>query len=191
MDKNLESYVKVYKGLIDKKECTKAIKELKTKKWQQHTFYSPKNDEDVNQSGSRELDVTEDVPSNHDYMMQKVWESLHQYVTKDMNFTWWNGWHGFSSIRYNMYKKNRVMAEHCDHIHSLFGRGGVPTGIPVLTILAGLNDNYEGGEFIMWQDTEFRLGTGDVMVFPSNFLFPHRVEEVTKGTRYSFVSWSW
>ncbi len=191
MDKSLESYVKIYRGFLDSSECENAIKELKKKKWKQHTFYSPKSDKDVNQSGERELDTTYDNPSNHPYFMQRVWDSLQKYVLEDMNFAWWNGWHGFSSLRYNMYKKGRVMAEHCDHIHSLFGRGDTPTGIPVLTFLAGLNDNYSGGELVMWQDTEYRLGTGDVMVFPSNFLYPHRVEEVTKGTRYSCVSWSW
>mgnify|MGYP001213588018 CR=1 FL=1 len=34
------------------------------------------------------------------------------------------------------------------------------------------------------------LKKGDVVIFPSNFMYPHRVEKVTKGTRYSFVTWS-
>ena len=32
--------------------------------------------------------------------------------------------------------------------------------------------------------------TGDILLFPSNFMYPHEVRETTKGTRYSFVSWA-
>ena len=38
------------------------------------------------------------------------------------------------------------MAEHCDHIHSIFE--GERKGIPVMTALGSLNDDYMGGEFL-------------------------------------------
>ena len=50
------------------------------------------------------------------------------------------------------------MALHCDHIHSLFE--GQKKGIPTMTFLAVLNDDYEGGEFIMWGDEEIKFKTG-------------------------------
>jgi predicted 2-oxoglutarate/Fe(II)-dependent dioxygenase YbiX len=30
-----------------------------------------------------------------------------------------------------------------------------------------------------------------ILVFPSDFLYPHKVCEVTSGERFSFVSWAW
>jgi len=30
---------------------------------------------------------------------------------------------------------------------------------------------------------------GEMIIFPSNFLFPHEIKPIKKGTRYSFVSW--
>ena len=36
-----------------------------------------------------------------------------------------------------------------------------------------------------------KLNQGDVLIFPSNFLYPHKVNSIKKGTRYSFVSWVW
>ena len=33
--------------------------------------------------------------------------------------------------------------------------------------------------------------TGDILIFPSTFLYPHVVKEVTEGTRYSFVAWAY
>jgi predicted 2-oxoglutarate/Fe(II)-dependent dioxygenase YbiX len=81
------------------------------------------------------------------------------------------------------------MKEHCDHIHSLFD--GERKGIPILSIVGLLNDDYQGGDFIMWGSKKINLKTGDVLVFPSNFLFPHRISPINNGIRYSFVSWAW
>jgi len=56
-----------------------------------------------------------------------------------------------------------------------------------------LNDDYEGGEF------EFHLPRDEVLkikpkansciMFPSNFIFAHKVNPVNKGTRYAVVGW--
>ena len=53
------------------------------------------------------------------------------------------------------------------------------------------NDDYEGGGFFFFEDYEVKLKQGDILIFPSVFMFPHRVEKVTKGIRNSFVSWAW
>jgi predicted 2-oxoglutarate/Fe(II)-dependent dioxygenase YbiX len=68
---------------------------------------------------------------------------------------------------------------------------GERKGIPILSVLGILNDNYEGGEFIMFDDYKINLKMGDVLIFPSIFLYPHKVKSVNKGTRYSFISWVW
>ena len=92
------------------------------------------------------------------------------------------------AVKYNRYLEDRVMAEHCDHIYSLFD--GDIKGVPILTAVGLLNDDYDGGNFVMFQDHIVELKQGDVIIFPSNFLFPHKVEPVTKGIRYSMVSWA-
>jgi predicted 2-oxoglutarate/Fe(II)-dependent dioxygenase YbiX len=53
-----------------------------------------------------------------------------------------------------------------------------------------LNDDYEGGEFAFF-DNEFyfKLKKGSVLMFPSNFMYPHEILPVTKGTRYSIITW--
>ena len=79
------------------------------------------------------------------------------------------------------------MAQHVDHIHTLFE--GDRRGIPVLSIVGMLNDDYDGWEFMLFDDWHVPLKTGDVIIFPSVFLYPHRVEPITRGTRYTFISW--
>ena len=58
-------------------------------------------------------------------------------------------------------------------------------------LLVHLNDDYEGGDFIMWETEKIELPQGSIMIFPSNFMYPHKVTPVTEGTRYSYVSWTY
>jgi predicted 2-oxoglutarate/Fe(II)-dependent dioxygenase YbiX len=66
---------------------------------------------------------------------------------------------------------------------------GQRKGIPILSVLGALDDGYKGGEFVMWEDTVIDMPKGSVMVFPSNFMYPHKVNEITEGVRHSVVSW--
>ena len=53
-----------------------------------------------------------------------------------------------------------------------------------------LNDDYEGGEFAFWdREKKVTLKKGSAILFPSNFMYPHEIMPVTKGTRYSIVTW--
>ena len=68
---------------------------------------------------------------------------------------------------------------------------GQRRGIPTLTVLGALNDDYEGGELMMFGDQRVQLLAGSVVVFPSNFMYPHEVKPVKSGVRFSYVSWAW
>ena len=50
----------------------------------------------------------------------------------------------FSTIRFNRYGKGQIMRQHHDHIHSIFD--GKEKGIPVLSFILNLNDDYEGAD---------------------------------------------
>jgi Rps23 Pro-64 3,4-dihydroxylase Tpa1-like proline 4-hydroxylase len=53
-----------------------------------------------------------------------------------------------------------------------------------------LNDEYEGGEFAFFdREIMIRSGKGSIIMFPSNFMFPHEIMPVTSGTRYSIITW--
>ena len=84
----------------------------------------------------------------------------------------------FTPIRFNRYPTGTIMRQHYDHIHSIFD--GQHKGIPILSMLGVLNDDYEGGEFMFSIPMKFLSKLGDIMVFPSNFMYPHEVKEVTK-----------
>ena len=64
----------------------------------------------------------------------------------------------------------------------------------VLSIIINLNDGYEGGDLVFTDQKEkeikrLKLGKGSIVFFPSNFMYPHGIQPITKGTRYSIVAW--
>ena len=192
MKKDLLSYIKHYPNFLDKKICFETIKQLNSLDksfWKEHIFYHPILKKYSKISGTKELSITysEEITTKKE-IMDKLWHGISEYI-KDLNFKWFDGWQGYSSIRFNKYSKNKEMARHCDHIHDIFE--GERKGIPILSILGVLNDDYTGGEFIMFDDKEIKFKTGDLLIFPSIFLYPHKVNPVKKGTRYSFISWVW
>lgn len=58
-----------------------------------------------------------------------------------------------------------------------------------LSFIYLLNDNYEGGELHFPHIGKIELKPNRCIIWPSNFMYPHGVTPVTKGTRYSLVSW--
>jgi predicted 2-oxoglutarate/Fe(II)-dependent dioxygenase YbiX len=63
-----------------------------------------------------------------------------------------------------------------------------------LSVIINLNDNYEGGDLIFTDQKSkeikrLKLGKGSIIFFPSNFMYPHSIQPITKGTRYSIVAW--
>lgn len=193
MPMNLKDYVKVYDAL-DEKQCKKIVKQITSKEieWKKHSYYDYAANK--SQSFDDDLFVTHGTNKNNEIsddlvkLNESIWHLLKQYH-EEFSFPWMLGWNGYSLIRFNRYDKNCNMKVHCDHIRTLFD--GERKGVPVLTVLGSLNNNYTGGDLIMWESEKLELKAGQIVVFPSNFMYPHRITSITKGTRYSFVSWVW
>ena len=188
--KDLKDYMLHLKKWIPNYILTKTLKELtKEKNWTRHTYTDLQTLRKYSMNKNKELDVC--WTNNLSYSKEiydLVWKALEKYIiTDNISGKTFTSWSGFSEIRFNKYKKGQIMSKHSDHIVSLFT--GKNRGIPVLSIIGVLNDNYEGGEFIMFNDYEIKFKAGDILIFPSIFLYPHLVKPVKKGTRYSFVSW--
>ena len=191
MKKSLKDYL-FKTSFLNKQLCNETIKDLqkiKKSNWQEHTFYNLKNKELIKLSDNNELDIlyTNEI-KNTKIITDNLWNQINSYI-KNLNFPWFEGWNGYTQIRYNRYTENKKMALHCDHIQSMFD--GERKGIPILSCLGFLNDDYDGGEFIMFDDYEIKIKQGDLLIFPSNFMYPHKVKPVKKGIRYSFISWVW
>ena len=180
----LKNFIHIERGLIPKDTCRFVIDSIKNKSWSSHSW--SRDGTDKFSYSTKELDVLEATPSLEDILNPLISLSVKYYndfigSEKVSQVTC------FSSVRFNRYQKGQTMRIHCDHIKTLFE--GEVKGIPVLSIIINFNDDYKGGDLIFWDDYKVDLGEGDVVVFPSLFLFPHRIEEVTENIRYSGVAW--
>lgn len=188
MQRKLDSFVINNRGIISKDLRKRSLDYLKVQPWEKHSFTKPTTLEQVSYEDDLEV-LFNSAPTNPE-LMQICWDCIYTYISTQ-KFSWFDQWTGYSQVRYNRYSTGMTMNLHCDHIFSLFD--GNVKGIPILTLVGLLNDDFEGGEFTMWKDPEkdMKLKAGDILVFPSNFLYPHKVNHVTSGVRYSFVSWVW
>lgn len=190
---DLKKFVEIHQ--IDIELCKRITNQLANNpnEFQQHEFFNAKDNHQEAVLENEELDVsfTAVDAQTHTELMGCLYQVISNYIignSKDR--PWFDNWSGYSSLRYNRYEQGKQMDLHCDHIHSIFS--GDRKGIPVLTMLAHFNDecDYEGGDLLIW-DQHIRLKQGQVIIFPSCFLYPHKVEPVKSGVRFSGVSWVW
>jgi len=90
-----------------------------------------------------------------------------------------------SSLDLLRYEVGQEFKMHVDTI-----KGHAEFSKRVLSIIFYINDNYEGGELLFSkQNVKLKPKAGTILMFPSNFCYPHASLPVTKGTKYSAVSW--
>jgi len=203
VNKNLEHYFLHKKNFLGKGCCDDYVNELSSIHWRKHIWYAPVSDEYTFPAGDDEPETVGGLYYNkndeHDEfdnkvrkinedIIQKLHSEILEYI-ESFDFDWFDGWSGYSPIKFIRYHPNQTMKNHCDHIHSMFD--GERKGIPILSIIGILNDDYEGGDLVMFGDKKINTRKGDLIIFPSNFLYPHKISPVIKGIRYSYVSWVW
>ena len=152
MDKNLETYVKIYDNWLDDDICNKTISELQNANWEKHTYTNAGESIGRSVNGEREFDITNNCMSSissREVIMQRIWDAYQKYLI-DFNFKWFGTWSGFTEVRFNRYTVDTLMSLHCDHINI---NSDVPggKGFPTMTALGLLNDDYDGGEFEMFE----------------------------------------
>ena len=179
----IEDYIIVV-NTISKDICKEIIDDCNTRQWVKHQWNNYTNKTNTSES-KKELDVMPSTKSQQDKLNYSIVKALDEY----QRLCSWQGdktgstWISkYSNIRFNKYKVGTMMRKHYDHIHDIFD--GKLKGVPLISIVGNLNEDYEGSEFNC-RDTTIKLKTGDILMFPSNFMYPHEVTECKKGKRKS------
>jgi predicted 2-oxoglutarate/Fe(II)-dependent dioxygenase YbiX len=84
------------------------------------------------------------------------------------------------------YENNCFYTWHSDHF------AGQPRTLSCILLL---NNDYEGGDLYFRnpdgsEEWKVDIKPNRLIIWPSNFLYPHTVKPVTKGIRYSVVAWA-
>ena len=63
-----------------------------------------------------------------------------------------------------------------------------PAYVTTVSIVAYLNDDYEGGDLYFPRfDLNIKPKTGDIIMFPSTYIYEHESKPMISGTKYSLV----
>ena len=181
--KQIFDYVVHLNHFIPKDTCDEIIQRSSQKTFERTSYYdiqgNPKYKDDKMHYQLNSISISELI----DPYIPRL---LHRYELRNRNslIPWTSlSW---SVINFLRYTHEQRFERHVDHTNTIFD--GERRGIPTLTIIGWLNDDYEGGEFYVC-DNKIDSKPGDVIMFPSNFLYPHEVKSVLSGVRYSWVTW--
>jgi hypothetical protein len=133
-------------------------------KYKKHDF-----DDDHTEWGDKLRSLADDV---HFRQLQAVKDYSRRYNIGELRY--------WEATNYVKYGPGQHFQEHHDHGYSYNC---------VLSLVGYPNDDYEGGElFFRLQNITAKARAGDLFVFPSNFMYPHRAMPVRSGTKYSMVT---
>ena len=179
MDADL--YIKLYSDIVSEDLCEEIIEANDT------TFKPSTYSTHVGKSANTPERVRMDefwIRKNSVYYkpVQKCFEEVIKRYKED--FPDFNVQHT-TDFRINRYSEGHFMSRHVDNNHHSHGQ---EWGYPQVSALLFLNNDYDGGEFQV-SNSFFSPSKGSSIIFPSNFMYPHSVDKITKGTRWSIVTW--
>lgn len=103
------------------------------------------------------------------------------YNIKDFGVT------GVNDIQILKYEVGGFYTWHIDHAGQIIPRS--------ISMILFLNNDYKGGQLCFRDlngENEISIDPkpGRLVIWPSNFLYPHTVKPVEEGTRYTVVAWA-
>ena len=181
-NQQLSDYIYYYPDAMDRNTCNKIINHFdKEAEWKQSTFSAATVNTGSSKVSMEEYWIGSPLPYYKD--IEKTFKyCVDDYIHFHNNIKSTE----YTDFRINRYGEGGFMKSHIDNIHHSHGQ---KQGYPHLTSLVFLNDDYEGGDFVLCGDKWIEKIQGSAIVFPSNFMFPHEVKEVSKGKRYSIMTW--
>ena len=191
---------------LDKKTCNK-IRNSAKDKWIESTIDTKKGEltaeeritgEKPIHKTDKNVRISDVVWTSEQWIYNTIWEWM---LEANELAGWKYDIRGAGDMQITRYKKGGFYYFHKDgrgdHL-SVYDRPDskfIHGHVRKLSMTVLLNDNYEGGEFqfAFYKEEKCGINTpefnkiGSIIVFPSEI--EHRVTPVTKGIRYSLVSW--
>lgn len=191
---NLKDFIRI-ENIIPADFCDELVKEIaNSPDWNKHSYHPGFARPTATHFPPTEfefLDAEEKLSLRLMPYVEKAMRSYNKFINDNNSFPGYDAETGVTictPIRFNRCKIHTLVETHHDHIHELFGKGN--KSIPSVSVVGLLNEEFTGGEFVLFKDMDMKLKKGDVILFPSNYLYPHRVDKVKSGVRYSFVTWA-
>jgi Rps23 Pro-64 3,4-dihydroxylase Tpa1-like proline 4-hydroxylase len=180
----LDSFIHVFDDIIPEVVCDQILEEYENcHNWEESVISSGKDP--TIRNCSQIIISNHNIISENTFKRQNIDNSIFQSVSKviieykkihplfEVNVDT-----GYQLLRYN---EQQFYTEHTDSFIEQQR---------ALSCSIQLNEDYDGGEFAFFdREIMIRSKKGSAIVFPSNFMYPHEIMPVIRGTRYSVITW--
>lgn len=184
--------INVYKGVLNNNQCLDIIDTLEDNlsdgslySWQgakvtegHEAILDARNCLDF-KIGQKNLGPESDANKELYRIHQEAFDAFHPAVEDYGNY-WGVGMRYYEVFNFVKYEgTGQHFAVHADH---------GPAYVTTVSAVGYLNDDYEGGELIFPRfDLKIKPEPGDLVVFPSTFIYEHSSEPIIDGNKYSIV----
>ena len=179
----MKEWIGYYKNIVSDKLCDNIMND--DFEWKPSTYSTHGG---KNKNSSHRVVMDETYIKTHDRYFKELSDCVEKVIENYKQIHSYMKYYNpkrITDFRVNRYGTGGFMSEHADNIHHSHGQ---QYGYPQVSVLLYLNEDYEGGEFFVAEEV-FLPEKGSAIIFPSNFMYPHEAKAVTKGTRWSVVSW--
>lgn len=182
---DVKDFVKVFDNYIGLEQIAHLIKWLNTQNFTEANTVGGLN-RDIRKAGELQLVKNSDSMSNvhwSNFLASKFIQLIKDYEKNYKERTNVESIQEIIALKYTEGDYYKVHSDNCFN----FPR--------TLSVILFLNDDYKGGQVTFKCPKTFENllsvppKSGRVIMFPSNFMFPHVVENIDEGLRYSIVSW--
>lgn len=190
--KNLSFGVNLYENTISPEDCKKYVTLLSDSLdsgLEKYSWLPPEEDAET-RTAANDFIITEEFlgpkdETNRDLydMNSKVLAVIKTCVT-DYAASWGIEIHYYQNLNFVRYvAPTGYFAPHIDDS---------PETVRNVSAVLYLNDEYDGGELVFTRldNLTIKPKPGDLVVFPSTYLYEHKSNVVPKGTKYCVVSFS-
>ena len=178
---SMKNYIKKYTNVLDKKICNDIIENCLDPEWEKAKIMN--NVISSNRNCYQKLlhpDYDKVIHKCIGDVLQLYKQSFrffeNSFVTTNIRDT------GYGHLLYKGSEKGEYKI-HIDHYDE---------NPRILSCSVILNDDYKGGDFCFFENEDkfiVEKEAGSVVVFPSNFCFPHAITPVFNGNRHSIITW--
>ena len=194
--KNIAFGINVYKNTISKADCANFIDTLNTKLNSDGPYKWNTEDEFQDMEETHKIRSVFDFQMNHETLgpknrdnedLHRINDSVLSAVKKcvsDYASLWDISINYYEPLNFVKYEHpNSYFKRHIDHS---------PNIVRTVSAVVYLNDDYEGGElcFLRLDELAIKPEAGDILVFPSTYLYEHESKNILKGAKYSVAAFT-
>ena len=183
---NIEDYIVVFDNIVSDELCDRILNEYSNSVEWNTTTIGTQNIVDATKRSASVITISHPLVMENNTEIRKKIDS-DMFLCASTSIQKYNEMFPESSIGedtgYDLlrYLEGQFYVQHTDNFKS---------HARTVSCSFALNDDYEGGEFAFWnRDKIYNLKKGSAILFPSNFVYPHEIMPVLRGTRYSIVTW--